>query len=120
MDLKELVRKWFKAWEEGNYRSIPVTEDFVHTSPYGTIEGRETYLKLVEENKDKFLGNKIELLDEIYSENNACVRYTITNKNFSMDVSEWFYKSNNAIKEIIAYYNIEGEISESRKLSGLN
>lgn len=119
MPLQQLVKKWFKAWEEGDYRNIPVEDTFRHTSPYGTIEGKATYLKLVESNKDKFLGNQIVMRDEMYDERKACVRYTITNKDFTMEVSEWFFMGKNLIQEIVAYYNIEGEIVESRKLSGL-
>lgn len=119
MEIKDLVNKWFKAWDEGNYESIPVAEHFKHISPYGTIDGKVPYLGLVEANKEKFLGNRIEIHDELYGQDRACVRYTITNKDFTMEVSEWHYARNGLIQEIISYYNIEGEISEERKLSGL-
>lgn len=120
MKTQELVKDWFFKWETGDYQNIPVTENFRHTSPYGTIEGKQTYLKLVETNRDKFLGNQIELRDEIYAEKKACVRYTLTNPEFTMEVSEWYYIKGGLIEEIIAYYNIEGDISEDRKLSGIN
>lgn len=118
MEMKQLVDLWFQKWDEGDFKNIPVTKDFKHTSPYGTVEGKEAYLNLVEPNKDKFLGNEINLHDGLYEENKACVRYTITNNavGFTMEVSEWFYKKEDLIGEIIAYYNIEGEISEKRKL----
>ena len=119
MELKELVDKWYKVWDEGDFLNIPVTENFKHTSPYGTIAGKESYLNLVEANKDKFLGNRIVLHDELYEHDRACVRYTVSKGDFSMEVSEWFYKGEDQIREIIAYYNIEGEISEERKLSEL-
>jgi len=32
-------------------------------------------------------------------------------------MSEWYYVSDGQIDEIVAHYNIEGEISEERKLS---
>jgi hypothetical protein len=67
MELKDLVKNWFAVWEEGDYKSIPVAENFKHTSHYGTIDGKEPYLRLVEANKDKFLGNRIKLHDEIYN-----------------------------------------------------
>ena len=95
---------------------MPITENFKHTSPFGTIEGREAYLKLVEDNKEKFLGYKFKIHDEIYGDNKACVRYTAVQGDFKLDVSEWYYIKNNLIEEIIAYYHI-GEIREERKLS---
>ena len=117
MEIQELLTKWFDIWEKGNYRDIPVTESFCHRSPYGIIEGRETYLKLVAANEDKFLGNDIEIKDAIYGADRACVRYTVSQEDFTLEVSEWLYKGDELIKEIISYYNIEGEISEDRKLA---
>lgn len=119
MDIRELVRAWFKAWDEGNYEGIPVTDNFIHTSPYGTIDGKKLYLALVKANKEKFLGNRIEIHDELYAGDRACVRYTITNSAFTMEVSEWLYAGKGLIKEIISYYNIEGDISDDRQLAGL-
>jgi hypothetical protein len=117
MDPKELVKQWFSKWEEGDFLNLPLTDDFKHTSPYGTINGKEEYIKLVEANKDKFLGYQFELHDNIYEGNKACVRYTGRQGGFSLDVTEWYLFKNNQIQEIIAYYNIKGEISEDRKLS---
>lgn len=120
MNSKELVHDWFEKWRSGDYSSLPLTDDFRHTSPYGTIDGREDYLNLVESNKDKFLGNRFDLHDGIYEEDRACVRYTMRSDGFSMEVSEWFFIAKNRIAEIVSYYNIEGEISDERKLSNLD
>ena len=73
-------------------------------------------MDLVEENKDKFLGYTFEIHDGIYDNEKACVRYTVIQGEFKLDVSEWYYMKDNLIGEIIAYYHI-GEISEERKLS---
>lgn len=121
MDLKKLVHTWFSKWESGDFEHIPITDDFKHTSPYGTIDGKKAYMDLVNANRDKFLGHRFELHDELYEQDRACVRYTTRNGDFKLDVSEWYFLSDDKtlIKEIVAYYNIEGEISEERKLSNL-
>ena len=116
MKSKDLVAKWFTVWQNGNFQDIPVSENFKHTSPFGTIEGKKAYLDLVESNKEKFLGYQFIIHDEIYGPNNACVRYTAKQgADFSLDVSEWYYIKNGLIQEIIAYYHI-GEIREDRQL----
>lgn len=104
-----IIRKWFEAWESGNYRDIPVTDDFRHTSPYGTIVGKNAYLDLVAANEDKFLGHTFQIHDALYGETTACVRYTGKREDLSLDVSEWYTIEGNKIREIISYYNIEGE-----------
>ena len=116
METQSLVQKWFQCWNNSDFLNIPVSENFKHTSPFGTIHGKSAYLKLVEENKDKFLGYTFQIHDAIYTEDSACVRYTGTQDDFSLDVSEWYYIKNEVIEEIIAYYHI-GEIREERELS---
>lgn len=63
MKIKQLIRRWFKKWEEGDFFNLPVSENFKHTSPYGTINRKKAYIQLVEANKDKFLGHRFELHD---------------------------------------------------------
>jgi len=118
MNIKNLVKTWFSKWEEGDFHHLPVSDNFKHTSPFGTIDGKKAYLDLVEKNKDKFLGHVFKLHDAIYEKDRACVRYTASQgDDFSLDVSEWYYVKNGLIEEIIAYYHI-GEIREERQLSG--
>ncbi|KAA3614994.1 MAG: nuclear transport factor 2 family protein [Calditrichaeota bacterium] len=114
-ETQNLVKVWFDKWEDGDFLNLPVSEKFKHTSPFGTTEGKENYISLVQENKDKFLGYSFEIHDEIYSEKKACVRYTAKQGDFALNVSEWYYINNDLIEEIIAHYHI-GEIREDRKL----
>lgn len=117
MNSKQLVKEWFDKWESGNFLNLPIAENFRHTSPYGTIEGRQNYINLVEVNKEKFLGHQFVLHDELYETQKACVRYTAIQGDFSLDVSEWYFIAEDQIQEIVAYYNIPGDISEGRKLN---
>lgn len=119
MSTKDLVRQWFQKWETGDFLRLPISENFRHTSPYGIISGKKEYISLVEANKDKFLGHRFELHDELYERNKACVRYTAIQGDFRLDVSEWHFVKDGLIEEIAAYYNIPGEIRDDRKLSGL-
>lgn len=118
MSMESLVNEWFAKWEQGEFRDLPVSDSFRHTSPFGTIESKDAYLELVEANQDKFLGYQFEIHDRIFKENSACVRYTATQGDFILDVSEWYYARNDLIEQIIAYYHI-GEIREERKLKSL-
>ena len=116
MNLSETVNQWFKKWEATDYHSLPISENFKHTSPFGTINGKEEYIKMVEANKDKFLGYRFEIHDEIFAEDKACVRYTAIQGDFNLDVSEWYYVKDGLVEEIVSYYHI-GEIRDDRKLS---
>ena len=115
MTTEQIVKEWFDKWEKGDFHNLPITDAFKHTSPFGTIEGKESYLDLVSTNKDKFLNHTFDIHDIIIEDKKACVRYTANQKDFSLDVTEWHYLENNLITKIIAYYHI-GEIREDRIL----
>ncbi|WP_338733277.1 nuclear transport factor 2 family protein [Mangrovimonas cancribranchiae] len=116
MTLESLIKKWFACWECGDLNNLPISKKFTHSSPFGTIESKQSYLELVNNNKDKFLNYKFTIHDTIYNKNKACVRYTATQEDFELDVSEWYYVKNNYIEKIIAYYHI-GDIKEERLLN---
>ncbi len=120
MKARELVHKWFECWESNNFLNIPVTDDFTHTSPYGVISGKNEYLKIVEQNRDKFLNHKFIILDELFDDQVACVRYKAVQPEFELEVTEWHKVRENKISEIIAYYNIPGEVRSDRKITGLD
>ena len=116
MTTQELVERWFDCWANGQLNDLPIAPHFQHTSPYGTINGKAAYMELVNTNRDKFLGNRFELHNALYEANSACVRYTMRSGDFVLPASEWFFVANGAIERIVSYYNIEGEVSETRKL----
>lgn len=47
MTAEQLARLWIDCWNEGRPDDIPLAEDFTHSSPYGTVSGREAYLEWV-------------------------------------------------------------------------
>jgi hypothetical protein len=109
MTTEALVHTWFKIWEDGNFEDLPISDDFTHISPYGNITRKANYLNLVTANKDQFLGHTFELLDTIFQENKACIRYIAHHKDSKLEVTEWHYINNEKINKVVAYYNIETE-----------
>lgn len=120
MDSKQLIEQWFERWDKGDFLNLPISDNFKHTSPFGTIDGKKEYLDLVKKNQDKFLGYVFEIHDGIYQTGKACVRYTAKQgKDFGLDVSEWYYVKDELIEEIVSYYHI-GEIRDDRKIENYN
>ena len=113
---KDLVEKWFEKWRSGDFLNLPISDDFTHTSPYGTISGKQAYIDIVEANKEQFLGYEFTIHDSMFERDKACVRYTANHGDFILEVSEWYYIKDNLIHSIVAYYNIDSEIPEDRQL----
>ena len=107
MNVQQLVKEWFEKWETGEFLSLPISGNFKHTSPYGTIYGKKAYLELVSTNKEKFLGHRFLIHNSMFDKNSACVRYTAIQGDFQLEVCEWHFTSGHLIEKIIAYYNIK-------------
>ncbi|XOV78811.1 MAG: hypothetical protein ACFHVJ_18065 [Aestuariibacter sp.] len=112
---QSLVAFWFACWETGDIDSLPIAESFTHTSPFGKIDGKKAYLELVQQNLDKFLSHRFEIIDGLYEPEKACIRYLAIQTDFELAVTEWHYCKNGQIHDIVAYYHI-GEIREDRQL----
>lgn len=103
------VAQWFACWNSGNVDELPITDDFRHTSPFGTIETKARYLDIVNKNRKSFLGNKLTVLTQIVDGNVACVQFLQTRDDdpaFEMKVSEWYFLEGDRIREIESFYNI--------------
>jgi ketosteroid isomerase-like protein len=74
---KELVDSWFDAFRERDISKLELAEDFVHTSPYGEIKGRDAYLDLVRENSEAFFSPTVEIIDVIDGGDRFAARYLV-------------------------------------------
>lgn len=117
MDARQLVKTWFECWETERYQDLPISENFKHISPYGSIQGKKSYIDLVEANLDRFLGHQFIFQDAVYEEEKACVRYKAVKESFGLEVTEWHYVRNGRIQKIVAYYNLGNEIGPDQALN---
>jgi len=108
-ELPSPVAQWFACWNSGVIDNLPLTDDFRHTSPFGTIETKARYLEIVNKNRESFLGNRLTVLKQIVDGNNVCVQFRQTRKDdpeFEMIVCEWYVTDGVGIREIESFYNI--------------
>lgn len=107
-NIHPVINKWFRCWESGDIDSLPITEDFSHTSPFGTIQPKSRYLEIVENNRGDFLGNTLTVIKQIKEGDNVCVQFEQKNSNtgLEMTVCEWYVLNGDLIKEIRSFYNV--------------
>ena len=84
MTAKELVLEWFDKWENADYMNLPISDGFIHQSPYGIIDSKDSYLKLVKANEKNFLGHRFIIHEIMEQANRACVGYTSRKEGFEM------------------------------------
>lgn len=104
-----LVEAWFKAFRDKDISQLErlLTEDFVHTSPFGEIKPRQAYLDLVRANPEAFFSPIIEILDIFDCGDKVAVRYLV-NKNPACDC---IYAHDGQIEQIFSYYHYGEEPS---------
>lgn len=99
---RKLVDAWFDAFRTKDISKLELAEDFVHTSPFGEIRGRDVYLALVRENSEAFFSPTIEILDVFECGGRFAVRYLV-NENPACDC---IYVRNGQISKIYSYYHV--------------
>ena len=107
-NIDPVVAKWIACWQSGDIDNLPITDDFKHSSPFGTIDGKKRYLEIVNKNKKDFLGNTLTIVNQIKQGNNVCVQFEQKNANTGLEmlVCEWYQLDGDNIKEIQSFYNI--------------
>jgi hypothetical protein len=98
------VDEWFGAFRERDISKLEsqLAEDFVHSSPYGEIVGRDTYLDLVRGNEEAFFSPAIEILDVLECGEKFAARYLV-NGNPACDC---IYVLDGQISKIFSYYHL--------------
>lgn len=98
---RKVVDDWFDAFRTRDLSKLHLAENFVHSSPFGEIRGREAYLDLVRANPDAFFGNPITIVDVMGGDGKFAVRYLLAD----MDGCDCIYVKNGEITQIHAYYH---------------
>ncbi len=99
---RKVVDAWFDAFRSRDLSKLELTDDFVHSSPFGEIKGRQVYLDLVREDSEAFFSPRIEILDVLECGDKFAVRYLV-NENPACDC---IYVRDGQISKIHSYYHI--------------
>lgn len=99
---RDLVDSWFAAFRERDLSKLTLAEDFVHSSPFGEIKGRDAYLKLVSENAEAFFRPELDILDVIEGGDRYAVRYLVDGN----PACDCIYVDGGQISRIFSYYHV--------------
>lgn len=103
--VEEQARNWILVWNDGDPRSLPLAEDFVHTSPYGTIRGRETYLDTVIPQAAESVVT-LTVDDVVVAGTRAVVRYRMEGRGGSVNPGcDWLEFVDDRLARVWSYYD---------------
>ncbi len=102
----ELAVGWIEAWKRKDMTWLRqrLAPDFVHVSPFGRFEGRESYLAAVEPMARKSVV-ELTVRDVIASGNQAAVWFENRTPEGGVESCDWVRVENDQIKEIQSFYD---------------
>jgi hypothetical protein len=102
----ELAVLWIEAWIKMDMEWLRqrLAPDFVHVSPFGRFEDRESYLAAVEPMARKSVV-ELKIKDVIASGNQAAVRFENKTPKGVVESCDWVRVENDLIKEIRSFYD---------------
>jgi hypothetical protein len=117
----ELAVGWIEAWIKMDMEWLRQwrAPDFVHVSPFGRFDDRESYLTAVEPMARKSVV-ELTIKDVIASGNRAAVRFENKTPKGVVESCDWVRVENDVIKEIRSFYDsatIRGVLSPAEQES---
>lgn len=98
------ARTWLRAWDTDDLSLLRLAPDFVHTSPFGRIEGAEEYLRIVEPMSRKSVVG-ITVKDVIEGEGRAAITYELETPAGTVEACDWVFVEDGRIREVNSYYD---------------
>ena len=99
---RKVAENWLHAFQQKDISLVALAEGFTHSSPFGVVEGRDTYLNMVRANEAAFFDVELEVQDIITEGDKIAIRYLL-NGNPACDC---IYIEGDQIAHIHSYYHI--------------
>lgn len=103
-DAKQLAKDWITCWNEGRPDDIPLAADFVHTSPFGRVEGRDTYLEWVKPLSAASV-TSLKIRRIIGDTSDAAIHFEMRTQKATIEVCDWVTVSDGEIIAIHSFYD---------------
>lgn len=102
----ELATGWIEAWIRTDMEWLRqrLAPDFVHTSPFGRLEGRDHYLETVEPMARKSV-QELKIIEVIADEKQAAVWFENRTPKGVIPSCDWVRVENGLIKKIRSFYD---------------
>lgn len=106
-DACRLARAWIEGWQAGKPDELPLTDDFVHQSPFGRMEGRDAYLAWVKPLAAKNVAT-LRIERTIGTDDEAAILFEMDTPNGTVPVCDWVFVRDGRIREVRSFYDATG------------
>ncbi len=99
-----LARAWIDGWNAGQPDENPLAPGFVHTSPFGTVSGRETYLDWVKPLAAKNV-TALKIMRTLGNDSECAIWFEMTIPGGVVQVCDWVQTEKDQIVAITSFYD---------------
>lgn len=99
-----LAKVWIERWNESTPDLIPLADNFTHTSPFGRVEGRQTYLDWVKPMAERNV-TQLRIIRTLSSSNEAVIHFEMQTPKGLIQVCDWIVVKDGQITEIYSFYD---------------
>ncbi|MDH3646042.1 MAG: nuclear transport factor 2 family protein [Nitrosopumilus sp.] len=103
-EAERLARAWIDGWNAGKPDDLPLASNFVHTSPLGTVAGREKYLDWVRPLAAKNV-TSLNIVRTLAGEGESAIWFEMMTPNGLVQVCDWVQTDNGKIVAITSFYD---------------
>ncbi len=103
----ELAHIWIDKWNEGDPDNIPLDKEFTHSSPFGTVSGREKYLEWVKPLAAKNV-SALRIVRIIGDNDQAAIYFEMNTSEGWVPVVDWLDVKDGKILKIQSFYDASG------------
>ena len=101
---EQLARAWIDGWNAGKPQDIPLAESFVHTSPFGVMQGREKYLETVIPMAAENVAS-LEINRVLSGDGEAAIWFSMKTPNGVVQVCDWVQSEQGEIIAVTSFYD---------------
>ncbi len=101
---EQLALEWINGWIAGKPDDIPLSSDFRHTSPFGTIQGRDDYLDTVRPMAAKNVVS-LNIIRTLAGKDEAVIWFEMTTPHGPVPVCDWVKTADGQIVAITSFYD---------------
>lgn len=111
---EQLAHAWIQGWIDDCPDDIPLADDFVHTSPFGELTGRDHYLDTIKPASKRNV-TKLTIRQTLGNDKEAVIRFDMETPKGTIPCVDWISIEGNRITRIHSFYDaslLRGSVPE--------
>ena len=103
-EAERLARTWIEGWNAGKPDEIPLAHEFIHSSPFGVVKGREKYLEWVKPLAAKNV-TSLKIVKTLGGDGDSVIWFEMMTPNGLVQCCDWVQTKRGEIVAITSFFD---------------